>query len=94
MIAHVQLLIDDAQPDLAEERARTAQVPPGFERGFMAAHLRHCEGAAQLAQGKFDAGGGHARRGGQPVRGERHTHAGALPVALRPRAGAGRHGPP
>ncbi len=54
MIAHVQLLIDDAQPDLAEQRARTAQVPPGFERGFMTAHLRHCQGAAQLAQGKFD----------------------------------------
>lgn len=54
LIAHVQLLIDDAQPDLAEQRARAARLPPGFERGFMAAHLRHCQGAAQLAQGKFD----------------------------------------
>ena len=54
MIAHVQLLIDDAQPDLAEQRAHTAQMPPGFERGFMAAHLRHCEGVAQLAQERFD----------------------------------------
>lgn len=54
MITHVQLLIDDAQPDLAEEQARSAQVPPGCERGFMAAHLRHSHGASQLAQGKFD----------------------------------------
>ncbi|MDQ3678855.1 MAG: AAA family ATPase [Actinomycetota bacterium] len=54
LITHVQLLIDDAQPDLAEEHARSAQIPAGFERGFMAAHLRHGHGAAQLAQGKFD----------------------------------------
>lgn len=54
LITHVQLLTDDAQPELAEQHANSAQVPPGFERGFMAAHLRHCEGAAQLAQGKFD----------------------------------------
>jgi DNA-binding CsgD family transcriptional regulator len=53
-ITIVRLLIDDAQPDLAEERARAARVPAGFERGFMAAHLRYASGAAQLAQGKFD----------------------------------------
>jgi DNA-binding CsgD family transcriptional regulator len=54
LITRVMLLIDDGRPDVAEQQARAAQIPPGFERGFMAAHLRHGEGAAQLAQGKFD----------------------------------------
>ncbi|HVF78717.1 MAG TPA: LuxR C-terminal-related transcriptional regulator, partial [Solirubrobacteraceae bacterium] len=53
-ITTVYLLIEDARPDLAEERARSVRVPAGFERGFMAAHLRHATGAAQLALGKFD----------------------------------------
>ena len=54
MFTHVQLLIDDAQPDVAEAHARSVLVPPGFEHGFMAAHLRHCLGIAQLAQGKCE----------------------------------------
>jgi DNA-binding CsgD family transcriptional regulator len=54
LITHVQLLIDDAQPDLAEERARAVPIPTGFERGFVAAHLRYGHGLAQLVQGKFD----------------------------------------
>ncbi len=55
MITHLQLLIDDGRADLAEERACAVRIPAGFERGFMAAHLRHCHGAALLAQGRFDA---------------------------------------
>jgi DNA-binding CsgD family transcriptional regulator len=54
LITHVRLLVDAGQADVAEERARAASLPPGFERGFMTALLRHAEGAAQLAQGKFD----------------------------------------
>lgn len=54
LITHVQLLIDDGRLDLAEHRARSARVPAGFEQGFMALQLRHAEGAAQLAQGRFD----------------------------------------
>jgi DNA-binding CsgD family transcriptional regulator len=54
LITHVQLLVEDGRPDIAEERARSAQVPVGFERGFVAALLRHGEGAAQLAQRRFD----------------------------------------
>ena len=55
LITHLQLLIDDGRADLAEERACAVRIPAGFERGFMAAHLRHCHGAALLAQGRFDA---------------------------------------
>jgi DNA-binding CsgD family transcriptional regulator len=55
LITQVRLLIDDGQPDLAEATARTARVPSGFERGFMTALLRQAQGAAQLAQGRFDA---------------------------------------
>jgi tetratricopeptide (TPR) repeat protein len=54
LITEVQLLIDDGRPDIAEERARSVHVPAGLERGFVAALLRHGEGAAQLAQRKFD----------------------------------------
>ena len=54
LIVHVRLLIDAGQADLAEAWARAARLPPGFERGFMTALLHHAQGAAQLAQGKFD----------------------------------------
>jgi DNA-binding CsgD family transcriptional regulator len=54
LIVHVRLLVDAGQADVAEARARAASPPPGFERGFMTALLRHAQGAAQLAQGKFD----------------------------------------
>jgi DNA-binding CsgD family transcriptional regulator len=54
LITQVQLLVEEGRPDVAEERARSAQVPAGFERGFVAALLRHGQGAAQLAQHKFD----------------------------------------
>jgi DNA-binding CsgD family transcriptional regulator len=53
LITQVQLLIEGGRPDIAQEKARSAQVPAGFERGFVAALLRHGEGAAQLAQRKF-----------------------------------------
>jgi DNA-binding CsgD family transcriptional regulator len=53
LIVNLQLLIQRGRGDVAEAQARAAQVPPGFERGFMAAQLRHGQGAAQLAQGKF-----------------------------------------
>jgi DNA-binding CsgD family transcriptional regulator len=53
MITQVQLLIEEGRPDIAEEKARSAQVPVGFERGFVAALVRHGEGAALLAQHKF-----------------------------------------
>ncbi len=55
LIVHVRLLLDAGQADVAEARARAASLPPGFERGFMAALLLHAQGAAQLAQGRFDA---------------------------------------
>jgi DNA-binding CsgD family transcriptional regulator len=54
LITHVQLLVDDGHPDVAEERARAARIPAGFERGFMAAHILYEQGAAQLAQAKFE----------------------------------------
>lgn len=54
LITKVQLLAEDGRPEIAEERACSAQVPAGFERGFVAALLRHGEGAAQLVQRKFD----------------------------------------
>ena len=54
LILHVRLLIDAGQADLAEAQARAASLPAGFERGFMTALLRHAQGVAQLAQGKFD----------------------------------------
>jgi DNA-binding CsgD family transcriptional regulator len=54
LIGQMRLLMDDGRADVAEARARAAQVPPGFERGFLMALLRHAHGAAQLAQGKFD----------------------------------------
>ncbi|HWC26208.1 MAG TPA: helix-turn-helix transcriptional regulator, partial [Solirubrobacteraceae bacterium] len=53
LTTHVQLLIDDGRLSAAEERARSAPMPAGFERGFIVAQLRHAEGAAQLAQGRF-----------------------------------------
>lgn len=52
-IAQVRLLIDDGRPDVAEQQARSAEVPRGFTHGFMTALLRHGQGAAQLAQGRF-----------------------------------------
>jgi DNA-binding CsgD family transcriptional regulator len=55
LITRVLLLIDANQPDAAEHLARAAKTPAGFERGFMAAQLRFAKGAAQLAQGSFDA---------------------------------------
>lgn len=51
-LAHV--LVDRGRPDLGEALARTGEVPPGFEHGFMAALLRQAEAAAQLAQRRFD----------------------------------------
>ena len=54
LITHLRLLLDAGQADVAEARARAAILPPGFEHGFMTALLRHAQGAAQLAQGKFD----------------------------------------
>ncbi|MEA2220352.1 MAG: hypothetical protein QOJ35_2978 [Solirubrobacteraceae bacterium] len=54
VIANVRLLTDVGRARAAEELALAARVPAGFERGFMAAKLRHSQGAAQLAQGKFD----------------------------------------
>jgi DNA-binding CsgD family transcriptional regulator len=54
VITQVQLLVEDGRPAVAEERARSARVPAGFERGFVAALLRHGQGAAQLAQREFD----------------------------------------
>jgi DNA-binding CsgD family transcriptional regulator len=54
LIVHLRLLVDGGHADVAEARARAASLPPGFERGFMTALLRHAQAAAQLAQGKFD----------------------------------------
>ena len=54
LIVHLRLLVDAGHADVAEARARAASLPPGFERGFMTALLHHAQGAAQLAQGKFD----------------------------------------
>jgi DNA-binding CsgD family transcriptional regulator len=54
LITQVQLLVEDGQLDAADERARSAQIPAGFERGFVAAMLRRARGAAQLAQHRFD----------------------------------------
>ena len=53
LIGHVRLLVEAGRADVAEARALAAQVPPGFERGFATAMLRHAQGAAQLAQGRF-----------------------------------------
>ena len=53
IIVQVLLLVDDGRPDVAEARARAVKVPAGFEGGFLAAMLRHAQGAAQMAQGKF-----------------------------------------
>jgi DNA-binding CsgD family transcriptional regulator len=54
LIVHVRLLVEAGRPDVAVARALAARVPSGFERGFVMALLRHAQGAAQLAQGKFD----------------------------------------
>ena len=43
------LLIEGGRPEVAEELARAAHVPPGFDCGFMAALLLHAQGTAQLA---------------------------------------------
>lgn len=53
-ITQVHVLVDRGRADLAEELACSGDVPPGFERGFMAALLRQAEGAALLAQRRFD----------------------------------------
>jgi DNA-binding CsgD family transcriptional regulator/tetratricopeptide (TPR) repeat protein len=55
LLPQVLLLVEAGRPDAAEERARSAKLLPGFERGFLTALLRHAEGRAQLAQGKFTA---------------------------------------
>ncbi len=53
LLVQIRLLVEAGQADVAEARARAASVPPGLERGFLTVLLRHTQGIAQLAQGKF-----------------------------------------
>jgi DNA-binding CsgD family transcriptional regulator len=53
LIPQTRMLVDHGRPEVAERLARAVRVRPGFERGFVTALLRHAQGVAQLAQGRF-----------------------------------------